>query len=48
MEGAVQAPLDKEPGSARERMAVSDNGKRAITDFKVMDSAAGYCHMDGV
>ena len=41
MEGAVQAPLDKEPGTRGERMAVSDNGKRAITDFKVMDSAAG-------
>lgn len=40
-EGAVQAPLDKEPGTRGERMAVSDDGKRAITDFKVMDSAAG-------
>ncbi|MDG1708780.1 MAG: RluA family pseudouridine synthase [Emcibacteraceae bacterium] len=41
LEGAVQAPLDKEPGTRGERMAVSDGGKRAITDFKVMDSAAG-------
>ena len=40
-EGAVQAPLDKESGTRGERMAVSDEGKRAITDFKVMDSAAG-------
>ena len=40
-QGAVQAPLDKEPGTRGERMAVSDEGKRAITDFKVMDSAAG-------
>ncbi|MCC3860456.1 RluA family pseudouridine synthase [Pseudemcibacter aquimaris] len=40
-EGAVQAPLDKEPGTKGERMAVSEDGKRAITDFKVMDSAAG-------
>lgn len=40
-EGAVQAPLDKEPGTRGERMAVSENGKRAITDFKMMDSAAG-------
>jgi 23S rRNA pseudouridine955/2504/2580 synthase len=40
-EGAVQAPLDKESGTRGERMAVSDKGKRAITDFKVMDSAAG-------
>lgn len=41
IEGAVQAPLDKEPGTRGERMAVSDNGKRAITDFKIMDNAAG-------
>ncbi len=41
MDGAVQAPLDKEPGTRGERMAVSEEGKRAITDFKVMDSAAG-------
>ena len=40
-EGAVQAPLDKEPGTRGERMTVSDEGKRAITDFKIMDSAAG-------
>lgn len=40
-DGAVQAPLDKEPGTHGERMAVSEDGKRAITDFKVMDSAAG-------
>ncbi|MBT5072412.1 MAG: RluA family pseudouridine synthase [Kordiimonadaceae bacterium] len=40
-EGAVQAPLDKEPGTRGERMAVSENGKRAITDFKVMDNASG-------
>ena len=40
-EGAVQAPLDKEPGTRGERMAVVENGKRAITDFKIMDSAAG-------
>tara|TARA_R110002096_G_scaffold428927_1_gene641283 strand:- start:113559 stop:114548 length:990 start_codon:yes stop_codon:yes gene_type:complete len=40
-EGSVQAPLDKEPGTRGERMAVSDEGKRAITDFRVMDSAAG-------
>ena len=40
-EGSVQAPLDKEPGTRGERMAVSEDGKRAITDFKVMDSAAG-------
>lgn len=39
--GAVQAPLDKEPGTRGERMAVSEDGKRAITDFKIMDSAAG-------
>ncbi|HPF45765.1 MAG: RluA family pseudouridine synthase [Alphaproteobacteria bacterium] len=40
MEGVIQAPLDKEPGSRGERMAVSDDGKRAGTDFKMMDSAA--------
>lgn len=39
--GAVQAPLDKELGTRGERMAVSEDGKRAITDFKIMDSAAG-------
>ncbi len=41
LEGAVQAPLDKEPGTRGERMAVVENGKRAITDFKIIDSAAG-------
>ncbi|MBT5383870.1 MAG: RluA family pseudouridine synthase [Kordiimonadaceae bacterium] len=41
VEGSIQAPLDKEPGTRGERMAVSDNGRRAITDFRVMDSAAG-------
>lgn len=40
-EGVIQAPLDKEPGSRGERMTVSENGKRAVTDFKVMDSASG-------
>ncbi|MCP5382606.1 MAG: RluA family pseudouridine synthase [Kordiimonadaceae bacterium] len=41
MEGVIQAPLDKEPGTRGERMTVSDDGKRAVTDFKMMDSAAG-------
>ncbi len=40
-EGVIKAPLDKESGTQGERMTVSDGGKRAITDFKVMDSAAG-------
>ena len=40
-DGVVKAPLDKEPGTKGERMAVSDKGKRAVTDFKMMDSAAG-------
>ena len=39
--GTIKAPLDKEPGTKGERMAVSDDGKRAVTDFKVVDSAAG-------
>ncbi len=38
-EGTVNAPLDKEPGTRGERMMVSDNGKKAVTDFHVMDSA---------
>lgn len=38
-EGTVTAPLDKEPGTKGERMMVSDKGKRAVTDFHVMDSA---------
>ncbi|WP_138379531.1 RluA family pseudouridine synthase [Luteithermobacter gelatinilyticus] len=38
-EGTIKAPLDKEPGSGGERMQVSENGKRAITDFYVMDYA---------
>ncbi|VAW04387.1 Ribosomal large subunit pseudouridine synthase C, partial [hydrothermal vent metagenome] len=38
-EGTVNAPLDKEPGTRGERMMVSDNGKKAVTDFYVMDSA---------
>jgi len=37
--GTVNAPLDKEPGTGGERMMVSDKGKRAVTDFVVMDSA---------
>lgn len=37
--GTVNAPLDKEPGTRGERMMVSDKGKRAVTDFVVMDSA---------
>ena len=38
-EGTVNAPLDKEPGTRGERMMVSDKGKKAVTDFYVMDSA---------
>jgi len=38
-EGAITAPLDKEPGSQGERMMVSDTGKKAVTDLHVMDSA---------
>ncbi|NOZ42613.1 MAG: RluA family pseudouridine synthase [Alphaproteobacteria bacterium] len=37
--GTITAPLDKEPGSRGERMMVSDDGKRAVTDFQVIDSA---------
>lgn len=37
--GTVNAPLDKEGGSG-ERMAVVKGGKKAVTDFHVMDSAA--------
>ncbi|MFC7049949.1 RluA family pseudouridine synthase [Emcibacter nanhaiensis] len=39
MQGTVKAPLDKEPGTQGERMMVSDKGKKAITDFVVMDHA---------
>lgn len=38
-EGTVNAPLDKEPGTRGERMMVADKGKKAVTDFYVMDSA---------
>jgi len=38
-DGTVRAPLDKEPGSGGERMMVSDKGKRAVTDFAIVDSA---------
>jgi len=38
--GTINAPLDKEPGSRGERMMVADKGKKAVTDFHVMDSAA--------
>lgn len=38
-EGTVNAPLDKEPGTRGERMMVVDKGKKAVTDFYVMDSA---------
>ena len=38
-EGTVNAPLEKEPGTHGERMMVSDKGKKAVTDFYVMDSA---------
>ncbi len=38
-EGTVNAPLDKEPGTRGERMMVADKGKKAVTDFHVMDSA---------
>lgn len=38
-EGTVNAPLDKEPGTRGERMMVTDKGKKAVTDFYVMDSA---------
>ncbi len=38
-EGTVNAPLDKEPGTRGERMMVSDKGKRAVTDFFIMDNA---------
>ncbi|PCI32737.1 MAG: RNA pseudouridine synthase [Alphaproteobacteria bacterium] len=38
-EGTVNAPLDKEPGTRGERMMVADKGKKAVTDFFVMDSA---------
>jgi len=37
--GTVNAPLDKEPGTHGERMMVADKGKKAVTDFHVMDSA---------
>lgn len=40
-DGVVNAPLEKEPGAGGERMMVSDAGKRAVTDFKIIDSAAG-------
>ncbi len=40
-DGVINAPLDKEPGAGGERMMVSDAGKRAVTDFKIIDSAAG-------
>ncbi len=38
-EGTINAPLDKEPGAGGERMMVSDQGKKAVTDFHLMDSA---------
>ena len=38
-DGTVNAPLDKEPGTRGERMMVADGGKKAVTDFYVMDSA---------
>lgn len=38
-EGTVNAPLEKEPGTHGERMMVNDKGKKAVTDFSVMDSA---------
>jgi len=38
-DGTVMAPLDKEPGTRGERMMVSDRGKKAVTDFQVIDSA---------
>ncbi|PHZ85648.1 RluA family pseudouridine synthase [Paremcibacter congregatus] len=38
-EGTINAPLDKEPGTHGERMMVADKGKKAVTDFHVMDSA---------
>ncbi len=41
MDGVVNAPLDKEPGAGGERMMVSEDGKRALTDFSIIDSAAG-------
>lgn len=41
IDGVVNAPLDKEPGAGGERMRVSEAGKRAVTDFKIVDSAAG-------
>ena len=40
-DGVIQAPIDKEPGTQGERMTVSEDGKKAVTDFQVMDSAAG-------
>ncbi len=41
VDGVINAPLDKEPGAGGERMMVSDAGKRAVTDFNIIDSAAG-------
>jgi 23S rRNA pseudouridine955/2504/2580 synthase len=39
-DGTVRAPLDKEPHTRGERMAVSDKGKHAETDFMQIDSAS--------
>lgn len=38
-DGKITAPLAKEPGRLGERMEVSEEGKKAVTRFHVMDSA---------
>ncbi len=38
-EGRIDAPLAKRPGKAGERVAVDEEGLRAITEFRVMDRA---------
>lgn len=39
-EGTINAPLMKAGGKDRERIIVSDDGQKAVTDYKVVDHAA--------
>ena len=45
-EAIIDAPIGRDPGN-RKRMAVVENGRRAITKYKVIDYLEEYSHVDG-
>ncbi|MEM7570267.1 MAG: RluA family pseudouridine synthase [Pseudomonadota bacterium] len=43
LEGEVNAPIEKMPGRAGEKMVVSETGKSAVTLYEVLDRAGNRC-----